>query len=83
MGVSNSANGKPKSKNSKLADKKKSEKPKSSEGATNSPKEKENKGKYEVFEQLKVWKALVKNQSRKKIKVLRNDNGKEYVNNIL
>ena len=45
VGVSNSAKGKPKSKNSKLPDKKKSEKPKSSEGATNPPKEKEKKGK--------------------------------------
>ena len=32
--------------------------------------------KSEVFEQLKVWKALVENQSGKKIKVLRTDNGK-------
>ena len=45
MGVSNSAKGKPKSKNSKLLDKKKSEKPKSSEGASNPPREKEKKGK--------------------------------------
>ena len=39
--------------------------------------------KSEVFEQLKVWKALVENQSGKKIKVLRTDNGKEYVNKNL
>ena len=44
VGVSNSAKGKPKSKNLKLPDKKKSEKPKSSEGAMNPPKEKEKKG---------------------------------------
>ena len=31
--------------------------------------------KSEVFEKLKVWKALVENQSGKKIKVLRNYNG--------
>ena len=36
--------------------------------------------KSEVFKQLKVWKALVENQSGKNIKVLRADNGKEYVN---
>ena len=45
LGVSNSAKGKPKSKNSKLSDKKKLEKPKLSEGAMNPPKEKEKKGK--------------------------------------
>ena len=39
--------------------------------------------KSEVFEQLKVWKELVENHSGKKIKVLRIDNGKEYVNNNL
>ena len=33
-----------------------------------------------MFEQLKVWKALVENQSGKKIKVLRIDNVKEYIN---
>ena len=38
VGVLNSAKGKPKSENLKLSDKKKSEKPKSSEGATNPPK---------------------------------------------
>ena len=39
--------------------------------------------KSEVFEQLKIWKALVENQSGHKIKILRNDNGKEYVNKNL
>ena len=39
--------------------------------------------KSEVFEQLKVWKELVENQSGKKIKVLRTDNRKEYVNKNL
>ena len=32
--------------------------------------------KFEVFEQLKVWKALVENQSGKNIKVLRIGHGK-------
>ena len=36
--------------------------------------------KSEVFEQLKIWKALVENQSRNNINILRNDNGKEYFN---
>ena len=39
--------------------------------------------KSEVFEQLKVWKALVENKSGKKIKVLRTDNRNEYVNKNL
>ena len=39
--------------------------------------------KFEVFEQLKVWDAVVENQSGKKIKVLRIYNGKEYVNKNL
>ena len=39
--------------------------------------------KYEVFETLNIWKALVENQSGKNIKILRNDNGKEYVNKNL
>ena len=39
--------------------------------------------KYEVFEHLKIWKELVENQSGNKIKVLRTDNGKEYVNKNL
>ena len=37
--------------------------------------------KYEVFETFKVYKALVENACGNKIKVLRNNNGKEYVNN--
>ena len=36
--------------------------------------------KYEVFETLKIWKTLVDNQRGNKIKNLRTDNGKEYVN---
>ena len=36
-----------------------------------------------MFEKLKVWKALVENKSGKKIKLLRADNGKEYVNKNL
>ena len=39
--------------------------------------------KYEVFESLKVWKALVENRCGKKIKVFHTNNGKEYVNNNL
>jgi hypothetical protein len=38
------------------------------------------KKKYEVFQHLKDFKALVETQSRKKIKVLQTDNGGEYVN---
>ena len=41
------------------------------------------KQKSEVFEIFKVFKALVENLSGKKIKVLRTDNGKEYVNKNL
>ena len=41
------------------------------------------KKKSEVYEIFKVFKALVENLSGKKIKVSRNDNGKEYVNNNL
>jgi transposase InsO family protein len=37
--------------------------------------------KSEVFQHLKDFKALVESQSGKKIKVLRTDNGGEYVNN--
>ena len=37
--------------------------------------------KSEVFETLKVWKALVENACGNKIKVLRTENGKEYVIN--
>ena len=36
-----------------------------------------------MFEHLNIWKALVENQSLHKIKVLRTDNGKEYVNKNL
>jgi transposase InsO family protein len=36
--------------------------------------------KSEVFQHLKDFKYLVETQSRKKIKVLRTDNGGEYVN---
>ena len=35
--------------------------------------------KSEVFETLKVWKALAENQCGNKIKFLRTDNGKEYM----
>ena len=38
--------------------------------------------KSEVFETFKVYKALVENACGNKIKVLRPDIGKEYVNNI-
>ena len=37
------------------------------------------KVKYEVFETLNIWKALVENQSGNKIKILWTNNGKEYV----
>ena len=39
--------------------------------------------KSEVFEQLNIWKELVENQSGNKIKILRNENRKEYVNKNL
>ena len=39
--------------------------------------------KLEVFEHLNICKALVENQSGNNIKVLRIDNGKEYVNKKL
>ena len=35
--------------------------------------------KSEVFGLFKVFKALVENQSRRKLKILRSDNGGEYV----
>ena len=37
--------------------------------------------KSEVFETVKVYKALVENACGNKIKVIRNEYGKEYVNN--
>ena len=39
--------------------------------------------KSKVFEQLNIWKALVENQIGHKIKILRTDNGKKYVNKIM
>ena len=41
------------------------------------------KPKYELFETLKVWKSLVENACGNKIKVLRTENGKDYVNKSL
>lgn len=41
------------------------------------------KGKHEVTDAFIKFKALVENQSEQKIKVIRTDNGKEYVNNRL
>ena len=38
------------------------------------------KSKYEVFETFLVWKKMVENQTGRKIKVLRSDNGTEYRN---
>lgn len=38
------------------------------------------KQKSEVFEKFKEWKALVENQTNKKLKVIRSDNGGEFVN---
>ena len=38
------------------------------------------KSKDEVFETFLVWKKMVENQTRRKIKVLRFDNGTEYRN---
>jgi hypothetical protein len=37
--------------------------------------------KYEVFQHLKDFKAMVETQSGNKIKFLRTDNGGDYVNN--
>jgi transposase InsO family protein len=37
------------------------------------------KCKSDVFERFKVWKALVENESGQKVKVLRSDNGGEYM----
>ena len=39
------------------------------------------KTKYEVCEKISELKALIKNASGLKIKILRSDNGREYVNN--
>ena len=39
------------------------------------------KNKDEVFERFKEFKALVENLSKKKIKVLRSDNGGEFTSN--
>ena len=39
--------------------------------------------KYNVFENFKVYKALVKNAYGNKIKVIMIENGKDYVNNNL
>ena len=41
------------------------------------------KQKFEVYDIFKVFKGLVENLSGKKIKVLRDDNGKEYINKNL
>ena len=38
------------------------------------------KSKDEVFETFLVWKKMVENQTGRKIKVLRSDNGTEYRN---
>ena len=38
------------------------------------------KHKSEVFDLFKVFKALVENQSGRRLKILRSDNGGEYVN---
>ena len=45
MGVSNSSKGNPRPKSSKLSEKKKPEKPRSSDGGLNPPKEKDKRGK--------------------------------------
>ena len=39
--------------------------------------------KYEVFETFKVYETLVENACGNKIKFIRIENGKEYVNNSL
>lgn len=41
------------------------------------------KNKSEVFEKFKSFKVLVENQTGKRIKVLRSDNGREYINSNL
>lgn len=40
------------------------------------------KRKVQVFEKFKLFKALAENQTGKKLKVLRSDNGGEYVNHV-
>jgi hypothetical protein len=37
--------------------------------------------KLEMFAKFKLWKAEVENQTRKKVKYLRTDNGTKYTNN--
>ena len=37
------------------------------------------KQKSEVFQKFKEWKAMVENQKGRKVKVLRSDNGGEYI----
>ena len=37
--------------------------------------------KYEVFDRFNEFKALVENQTKKRIKVLRTDNGREFCGN--
>ena len=39
--------------------------------------------KSEVFQTLNIWKALVESKSGNKIKILRTNNGREYVNKNL
>ena len=39
--------------------------------------------KFEVFVKFKEFKALIENQTKKKIKVLRTDNGEEFCGNAL
>lgn len=41
------------------------------------------KQKSETFEKFKIWENLMKIQTRKRIKVLRTDNGLEFYNNEL
>ena len=38
------------------------------------------KHKFEVFDLFKVFRALVENQSGRKLKILRSDNAEEYFN---
>ena len=41
------------------------------------------KHKSEIFGLFKVFKALVENQSRRKLKILKSENGGEYLNSEL